>query len=170
MHLLLPSLLHRKGTKAYSTPPSKKAKNSHATSGTAAEDAEDTKVATKAYTRMKLTQNVDIPIEHQLHHNLIHTLTRRERGAGDAGRVCVCVSSCINNCNGALPEGPLPFQSFLERFGTRPRRICAGGPAAARFSEKEWLSRQRISFLISGLNCVTGDLPSSDESKTACDL
>ena len=69
-------LLHRKGTKAHSTPPSKKAKSSHATSGAAAEDAEDTRVATKAFAFLKRTQNVDIPIHDQMHHNLIHTLTR----------------------------------------------------------------------------------------------
>ena len=56
-------LLHRKCKKGeHSTPPSKKAKSSHE----AAEEVEDTKAATKAFARLKSTQNVDIKIEGQL--------------------------------------------------------------------------------------------------------
>ena len=47
-------------------------------------------------------------------HSLFRCLEDKEERAGRADPcVCVCVSSCINNRNGALPEGPLPFQSIL---------------------------------------------------------
>ena len=75
-------LLHRKGKREYSTPPGKKAKTSPNVAGTAAEDAEDTKVATRAFARLKTTQNVSIPIEDQLHHGLVHTLVRNLETTG----------------------------------------------------------------------------------------
>ena len=75
-------LLHRKGKREYSTPPSKRSKTSPNIAGTAAEDAEDTKVATRAFARLKTTQNVSIPIEDQLHHGLVHTLVRNLETTG----------------------------------------------------------------------------------------
>ena len=69
-------LLHRKGSKGQniSTPPGKKAKL-HST-GTVNEEEEDTRAATKAYERLKVTQNVSVPLENQLQHNLVRTMER----------------------------------------------------------------------------------------------
>ena len=69
-------LLHRKCKKGeHSTPPSKKAKSSHE----AAEEVEDT-AATKAFARLKSTQNVDIKIEGQLQHRLVHSMIKMTEG------------------------------------------------------------------------------------------
>ena len=52
-------------------------------------------------------------------HSLFRCLEDKEERAGRADPcVCVCVSSCINNRNGALPEGPLPFQSLIREKDT----------------------------------------------------
>ena len=75
-------LLHRKGLRSENnTPPGKKAKV-HATSAMIGEDAEDTRAATKAYDRLRATQNVNIPVESQLQHNLIHTMVRNLDATG----------------------------------------------------------------------------------------
>jgi hypothetical protein len=75
-------LLHRKGRKGErSTPPGKKAKP-HSTAKAASEEEEDTRAATKAYDRLKAMQNVHIPIERQLQHNLVHTMARNLESTG----------------------------------------------------------------------------------------